>query len=124
MADTITVLDKSFVKFILEDEIDTAIQKVADQINEDYKDDDEFRNDSFGNIYYHGEQQIEVVRGVNLIHCCEYFSAFNDFTKTGFKIIYDKTKEKFNESYLVSRGEYLSALLFFSQVTLTPAAAF
>lgn len=40
MADTITVLDKSFVKFILEDEIDTAIQKVADQINEDYKDDD------------------------------------------------------------------------------------
>jgi len=40
MPDTITVLDKTFVKYIPEAEIDAAIQKVADQINNDYQDDD------------------------------------------------------------------------------------
>ena len=40
MMDSINVLDKTFVKFIPEAEIDAAVQRVADQINEDYKDDD------------------------------------------------------------------------------------
>lgn len=40
MNDTITILDKTFVKFIHEADIDAAIQKVADQINEEYKNDD------------------------------------------------------------------------------------
>lgn len=40
MKESVTILDKTFVKYILSDEIDAAIQKVADQINEDYKDDD------------------------------------------------------------------------------------
>lgn len=40
MLDTVTVLDKTFEKFITAAEIDEAVQKVADRINEDYKDDD------------------------------------------------------------------------------------
>lgn len=40
MMDSVTILDKTFVKFIPGAEIDAAIQKVADQINKDYKDDD------------------------------------------------------------------------------------
>lgn len=40
MKDSITILDKTFVKYISSEEIDAAIQKVADQINEEYKDDD------------------------------------------------------------------------------------
>ena len=40
MNDTVKILDKTFVKFISEADIDAAIQKVADQINEEYKDDD------------------------------------------------------------------------------------
>lgn len=40
MQDIIHVLDKSFVKYITEEEIDAAVQRVADQINNDYKDDD------------------------------------------------------------------------------------
>ncbi len=40
MSDSITILDKTFVKFISAAEIDAAIQKVADQINEEYKNDD------------------------------------------------------------------------------------
>ena len=38
--DSVTILDKTFVKFIPGEEIDAAIQKVADQINEEYKNDD------------------------------------------------------------------------------------
>ena len=39
MQDTIQVLDKTFVKYITDAQIQEAIRKVADQINEDYKDD-------------------------------------------------------------------------------------
>ncbi len=38
MNESITILDKTFVKYILSDEIDVAIKRVADRINEDYKD--------------------------------------------------------------------------------------
>lgn len=40
MQETVQILDKEFVKYITEDEIDVIEQRVADQINEDYKDDD------------------------------------------------------------------------------------
>lgn len=40
MTEKVTILDKTFVKFISSQEIDAAIQKVADQINKDYQDDD------------------------------------------------------------------------------------
>ncbi len=38
MPDSVTILDKTFVKYILSADIDAAIQKVADRINQDYKD--------------------------------------------------------------------------------------
>ena len=40
MSEKVTILDKTFVKYIPSAEIDAAIQKVADQINEEYKDDE------------------------------------------------------------------------------------
>ena len=39
MPETIQVLDKTFVKYITDKQIEEAIQRVADQINEDYKND-------------------------------------------------------------------------------------
>lgn len=39
MPETIQVLDKTFVKYISAQQIDEAVQRVADQINEDYRDD-------------------------------------------------------------------------------------
>lgn len=39
MNDIVTILDKRFIKYISEVEIDKAVQHVADQINEDYKND-------------------------------------------------------------------------------------
>lgn len=38
--ETVTILDKTFVRYIHSEDIDAAIKKVADKINEDYKDDD------------------------------------------------------------------------------------
>lgn len=40
MNDSVTVLDKTFVKYLSEADIDAAEQRVADMINRDYKDDD------------------------------------------------------------------------------------
>lgn len=40
MSERVTILDKTFVKFIPSNEIDAAIQRVADRINEDYSNDD------------------------------------------------------------------------------------
>lgn len=39
MPETIQVLNKTFVKYITDKQIEEAIQRVADQINEDYKND-------------------------------------------------------------------------------------
>lgn len=40
MSEKVTLLDKTFVKYIPSSEIDAAIAKVAAEINEDYKNDD------------------------------------------------------------------------------------
>lgn len=36
---TVTIEDKTFIKYISEEEIDKQVQRIAQQINEDYKDD-------------------------------------------------------------------------------------
>ena len=40
MSENVTLLDKTFVKYIPSDEIDAAIAKVAAEINEEYRNDD------------------------------------------------------------------------------------
>lgn len=40
MCERVTLLDKTFVKFIPSEEVDAAIERLADQINSDYRDDD------------------------------------------------------------------------------------
>ena len=40
MCERVTLLDKTFVKFIPSEEVDAAIERLADQINNDYRDDD------------------------------------------------------------------------------------